>query len=115
MLDTVKEILEYYFIFVLNECFLEMHTHNPTVRFWLKKGNIGLVSVGFEALRESRLKSVKNPLIGHLNINSLRSKIVDLREIILELSLDYFVLSKTKIDQSFPKAQFYIKRVWTKG
>ena len=27
----------------------------------------------------------------------------------LELSLGYLVLSKTKIDQSFPIAQFYIK------
>ena len=49
-------------------------------------------------------------MIGYLNINSLRNNIVDLREIILELSLDYLVLSETKIDQSFPTAQFYIKR-----
>ena len=48
-------------------------------------------------------------MIGYLNINSLRNKIVDLREIILELSLDYLVLSETKIDQSFPTTQFYIK------
>ena len=33
----------------------------------------------------------------------------ELREIILELSLNYLVLSETKIDQSFPTAQFYIK------
>ena len=39
----------------------------------------------------------------------MRNKIVDLREIILELSLDYLVLSQTKIDQSFLTAQFYIK------
>ena len=32
-----------------------------------------------------------------------------MREIILELSLDYLVLSETKIDQNFPTAQFYIK------
>ena len=48
-------------------------------------------------------------MISYLNINSLRNKIVDLREIILELSLDYLVLSETKIDESFPTAQFYIK------
>ena len=48
-------------------------------------------------------------MIGYLNINSLRNKIVDFREIISELSLDYLVLSETKIDQSFPAAQFYIK------
>ena len=75
----------------------------------IKEDNIDLVSSGFEAIRENRLKYVNNPLIGYLNINSLRNKIVDLREIILELSLDYLVLSETKIDQSFPTAQFYIK------
>ena len=75
----------------------------------IKKGNIDLVSSGFEVLKENRLKYVNNPLIGYLNINSLRNKIVDLREIILELSLDYLVLSETKIDQSFPTAQLYIK------
>ena len=48
-------------------------------------------------------------MIGYLNINSLRNKIVDFREIISELSLDYLVLSKTKIDQSFSAAHFYIK------
>ena len=33
LLDTGKKILERNFIFVLNECFLEMHTHHPLVRF----------------------------------------------------------------------------------
>ena len=32
-----------------------------------------------------------------------------MREIILELSLDYLVLRETNIEQSFPTAQFYIK------
>ena len=75
----------------------------------IKQDNIDLVSSGFEAIRENKLKYVNNPLIRYLNLNSLRSKIVDLREIILELSLDSLVLSETKIDQSFPTAQFYIK------
>ena len=75
----------------------------------LEPSNIGFISSGFDAVRENRLKYVNNPLIGYLNINSLRNKIVDLREIILELSLDYLVLSETKIDESFPTAQFFIK------
>ena len=74
-----------------------------------KEYKIDLVSSGFEAIRENGLKYVNNPLIGYLNTNSLRNKIVDLREIVLELSLDYLVLSETKIDQSFPAVQFYIK------
>ena len=52
---------------------------------------------------------VNNELIGYLNINSLRNKIIDFREIIPELSINYLVLSETKIDQSFPKTQIYIK------
>ena len=70
----------------------------------IKENNIDLVSSGFEAMRENRLKYVNNPLIGNLNINSLRNNIVDLKEIILKLSLDYLVLSETKINQSFPTA-----------
>ena len=80
-----------------------------TRKILIKESNIALISSGFEVVRENRLKNVNNPLIGYLNINSLRNKIVDLREIILGLSLDYLVLSETKIDESFPTAQFYIK------
>ena len=82
---------------------------SSTRKILIKKDNIGLVSSGSEALSEYRLKYVNNPLIGYLNINSLRNEIVDLREIILEISLDYLVLSETKIDQGFPTAEFYIK------
>ena len=80
-----------------------------TRKILIKEGNIGLVSSQFEAIRENRLKYVNNPLIGYLNVNSLRNKIVDLREIILELLLAYLVLNETKTDQSFLTAQFYIK------
>ena len=68
-----------------------------THKILIKESNIGLVSSEFEALRESRLKYVNNPLIGYLNIKSLRKKIVYLMEIILKLSLEYLVLSKTLI------------------
>ena len=44
--------------------------------------------------------------MGYLNINSLRNKILDLREIAKYLELDYFVISDTKIDGSFPSKQF---------
>ena len=68
-----------------------------TQKILIKEGNIGLVSFEFEALRENRLKYVNNPLIGYLNIKSLRNRIVYLREMILKLSLEYLVLSKTLI------------------
>lgn len=40
-----------------------------------------------------------------MNINSLRNKINDLREIIYDIPLDHFVLVKTKLDDSFRNAQ----------
>ena len=48
-------------------------------------------------------------MIRYLNINSLWNKIIDLREVVLKhISLDYFNLSETKLDNSFPCAQFQI-------
>ena len=62
-----------------------------------------------------RLEKCENPLFGYLNINSLRNKIVDLREIISVLGLDYFVISETKLDSSYPSAQFKIKNYQVRG
>ena len=62
-----------------------------------------------------RLECCQNPLFGFLNINSLRNKIIDLREVIRELSLDYFVLSETNLDHSFPSAQFTISDYEIRG
>ena len=59
-----------------------------------------------EILHDLRLKYSQNLLLGYLNINSLENKIIDLREIISHLQLDYFVLSETKISDSFPSAKF---------
>ena len=58
---------------------------------------------------ENRLKHPRNPLIGYLNITSLRNKVVDAREVFGKLQLDNFVLSETKLDDSFPSVQFYIE------
>ena len=62
-----------------------------------------------QIMYENRLKHPCNPLIGYLNINSLRNKIVDVRQVFGKLQLDYFVLNETKLDDSFPSAQFYIE------
>ena len=58
-----------------------------------------------QVLHHERLKH-KNPMIGYLNINSLRNKLTDLKVILKYLSLDYFILSETKLDESFLNAQF---------
>ena len=64
---------------------------------------------GLQQLQEDKLKHRKTPLIGYLNINSLRNKITDLMVIMKTLSLNYLILSETKIDESFPTSQFNIE------
>ena len=49
------------------------------------------------------------PRIGYLNINSLRNKITDLRELVQNFSPDYFVVAETKLYCSFPNAQFLLE------
>ena len=43
-----------------------------------------------------------------MNINSLRNKIVVLREIMSSVSLDYCIVSETKLDTNFLSVQFHI-------
>ena len=64
---------------------------------------------GLQQLQEDRLKHHKNPLIGHLDINSLRNKITDLRVIMKTLSLDYLILSEIKVNESFRTSQFNVE------
>ena len=45
-------------------------------------------------------------MIGYLNINSVLNKIADLQIFIQNIPLDYLVFSETKLDKSFPNAQF---------
>ena len=45
-----------------------------------------------------------NPLIAYLKINSIRNKMIDVREMIGRLQLGYFVVSETKLDSSLPSA-----------
>ena len=65
-------------------------------------------SLNLQILSKNRLKYPTNPLIDYLNINSLRNKIIDVRDVIGKLSLDYCVISETTSDESVPSAQFNI-------
>ena len=64
---------------------------------------------------ENRLKHPRNTLIVYLNVNSLRNKIVDAGEVFGKLQLDYFVLSETKHNNSFPSVQFYMENFETRN
>ena len=59
-----------------------------------------------QMLKNDRLKFLNNPFIAHLNINSFRNKVIELGVILKDLPLDYLVISETKLDESFPNAQF---------
>ena len=52
-------------------------------------------------------------VFGHLNINSLRTKFDFLCEQI-EGSIDVFMISESKLDDSFPHGQFLIDRFHTR-
>ena len=58
-----------------------------------------------QMLQDVRFEYSKNFWSADLNINSLRNKIHDLRLIIYDVSLDYFVISDHKLGNSFPNAQ----------
>ena len=61
-----------------------------------------------QMLHDLRLEYPKNLLCGYLNINSLRNKIRDLRLIIHDVPIDYFVIRETKLDNRIPNAHLTI-------
>ena len=58
-------------------------------------------------IKSLRLKYTKNITVGHLNINSIRNKIDNLRDLV-KTNLDVLTISETKIDSSFPIKQFFL-------
>ena len=62
----------------------------------------------YKDFNDMRTKCPKNPIIAHLNINSIRNKFCELRDLITSSSLEIVVLSETKIDYTFPTGQFQI-------
>ena len=59
-------------------------------------------------LNEIRVQNVKNIVIAHLNINSLRNKFHSLVQLISN-NIDILVISETKLDETFPQNQFLIE------
>ena len=47
-------------------------------------------------------------IVGHLNINYLRNKF-EVLQFIINRNLDIILFSETKLDDSFPSAQFTLK------
>ena len=68
-----------------------------------------------QMLHDIRFEYPKHLLCGYLNINSLRNKIHDLTLIIDDVPIDYFIISETRLDDSFPNAQLNNKQLPDKG
>ena len=61
----------------------------------------------FSDLRNHRVKNMGRVIVANLNINSIRNKFEQLKYIVNE-NVDILVITETKIDDTFPVAQFII-------
>ena len=59
-----------------------------------------------DIMREIRRSNPRKITVGHLNINSIPNKFDGIM-IMVEGNLDIFLISETKINNSFPDAQFF--------
>ena len=93
----------------LNETVLQvsMNTLNETVSQVCNNLNENKEGSPFFKVNNYKLENPKNITIGHLNVNSLRTKLISIEELI-KSKLDIFLVSETKIDHSFPNQQFSI-------
>ena len=62
----------------------------------------------FSILKKLKRKNPTRILIGHLNINSIRNKFNQLKYLIND-TLDIMLISETKLNNTFPEGQFFIK------
>ena len=69
--------------------------------------NDSFVDEPFSILKKLRTNNVNRIIVGHLNINSLRYKFEELKDIV-KSNVDIIILSETKIDDRFPTNQFLI-------
>ena len=61
----------------------------------------------FFEMENLRLKNPKNTMFSYLNINSVRNKFKNMSSLISE-KVEILIVAKTKLDSSFPTAQFLI-------
>ena len=59
-------------------------------------------------LKEMKGQSSNKMILSHLNIDSIRNKFEALK-FIVDSNKDLFLISETKLDDSFPRAPFLIK------
>ena len=62
----------------------------------------------FEILKKIRINNVNRAAIGHITINSIRNKF-DMLSSMVKDNINILMVSETKLDSSFPQAQFRIE------
>ena len=70
-----------------------------------QSGNQNLGESPDEILLHLKLKTMIRLAIGHLSINSLCNKF-DALKLLSKLVLEVFMMSETKLDETFPEGQF---------
>ena len=58
-------------------------------------------------LKNVRLKNISRMIIGNLNVKLIPNKFAQFQEIVLKY-VDIFILTETKLDDSFPTSQFMV-------
>ena len=61
-----------------------------------------------EGIDTIRNKHPKDLFLAYLNINSFRHKVINVRDSLKVMPVDILAISETKLDDSFPNAQFHI-------
>ena len=58
-------------------------------------------------LKNIKITNMNRLVIGHLNINSVKNKFDTLKSLVMG-NLDILILIESKLDESFPRNQFFI-------
>ena len=67
------------------------------------------MNLDIDGIIHLRINNPFNTIVGYLNINSLRNKIDDLREVCKKVEIDILCIDETKLDDSYTDSQFKIK------
>ena len=89
-----------FFCFMISTCLflsIKYQTHNDEDEY---EGCV------LDKLKILRVSNPKKVILGHLNINSIPNKFDGIMNIVAT-GIDFFLISETKIDGSFPDAQFF--------
>ena len=68
-----------------------------------------LTGYNIDIVMKTRKTYEKNPIIGYVNLSSLRTKMLNLKEILHKAPIDILCIDETKLDETFPDAQFMIE------